>query len=128
MLRNPATDPKEFRRMVEQDVTWFFSLVSLCPKLRLLLISVPVVVCKDGSTERLAQFLKNNVPPKDFTVSQDGNSWACKRLDSKTTVYVHEVSWPGENCVTCRVVKNLHAHRHELLPKLGQQTASPPLP
>jgi len=128
MLRNPATDPKEFRRMVEQDVKWFFSLVSLCPKLRLLLISVPVVVCKDGSTERLAQFLKNNVPPKDFTVSQDGNSWACKRLDSKTTVYVHEVSWPGENCVTCRVVKNLHAHRHELLPKLGQQTASPPLP
>ena len=112
--------------MVEQDVKWFFSLLSLCPKLRLLLISVPVVVSKDGSTERLAQFLKNNVPPKDFTVSQDGNSWACKRLDSVIGVYVHEVSWPGEKCVTCRVVKNLHSYCQELRRILDQAHKSPP--
>lgn len=119
MLKNPATDREEFRRMVEQDVKWFFQLLPLCPKLRLLLISGPIVR-NNRSTESLAQFLKNHVPPNDFTVSQDGNFWVCKRLDTETGINLHEVPMTGEKCFTTEVLKNLHVHRLELLQILQQ--------
>lgn len=76
----------------------------------------------------MARFLINSAPQHNFKVSKDGIFWLCKRLDSRTAVYVHEVSWPGEKRVTCSVIKNPHARRHELLPKLGQQTSLHPLP
>jgi hypothetical protein len=126
MLKNPATHRKEFRRIVEQDVKWFLQLLPLCPRLRLLLISGPIVR-HNRSTESLAQFLKNNVPPNDFTVSQGGIFWVCKRLDTATGISLHEVPMTGEKCFTREVLKNLDVHRHELLRKLCQQNASPPL-
>jgi hypothetical protein len=118
MLKNKATNPQEFRRMVEQDVAWFFRLLPLCPNLRLLLVFGPIVRA-NGSTESLAQFLRNNAPQNGFKVSQDGKFWVFKHLDTGKTVCVHEVSMPGEKCVTCRVVKNLHANRNELRRRLS---------
>jgi hypothetical protein len=113
MLKNKTTNAREFRRMVERDVAWFFRLLPLCPNLRLLLVFGPIVRA-NGSTESLTQFLKNNAPRNGFKVSYDGEFWSFKHLDSGKTIYVHEVSMPGEKCVTCRVVKNFHAHDHEL--------------
>ncbi|MFZ0827256.1 MAG: hypothetical protein WAO02_07515 [Verrucomicrobiia bacterium] len=113
MLKNKATNPKEFRRMVERDVAWFFRLLPLCPNLRLLLVFGPIV-CANGSTESLAQFLKNDAPQNGFKVLQDGKFWVFNHQDTGKTVCVHEVSTPGEKCITCRVVKNLHAHRDEV--------------
>jgi len=52
-------------------------------------------------------------------VSQDGKFWVFKHLDTGKTVCVHEISSPGEKCVTCRVVKNLHANRNELRRRLS---------
>ena len=120
MLKNRTTNAKEFRQMVERDVAWFYRLLLLCPKLRLLLVFGPIVRA-NGSTESLAQFLRNNAPQNDFKVSQDGEFWSFKHLDSGKTIYVHEVSMPGEKCVTCRVVKNLHVHRHELRRRSGER-------
>ena len=104
----------------ERDVAWFFRSLPLCPNLRLLLVFGPIVRA-NGSTESLAQFLRNNAPQNDFKVSQDGEFWSFKHLDSGKTIYVHEVSTPGEKFITCRVVKNLHAHRHELRRRLGER-------
>jgi hypothetical protein len=90
MLKNPRTDPREFRSMVERDVAWFFRLLPLCPNLRLLLAFGPIVR-KNGSTESLTQFLRNNAPKNGFTVSQDGKFWTFKHLDTGKRVCVHEV-------------------------------------
>jgi hypothetical protein len=90
MLKNPRTNPEEFRRMVERDVVWFFRLLPLCPNLRLLLTFGPIVR-KNGSTESLAQFLRNNAPKNGFTVSQDSKFWTLKHLDTGKRVCVHEV-------------------------------------
>ncbi len=120
MLKNRTTNAREFRRMVERDVAWFFRLLPLCSNLRLLLVFGPIIRA-NGSTESLAQFLKNNAPQNGFKVSQDGEFWSFRHLDSGKTICVHEVSTPGEKCITCRVVKNLHAHRHELRRRLGER-------
>ena len=127
MLKNRTTNAREFRRMVERDVTWFFRLLLLCPNLRLLLVFGPIVRA-NGSTESLAQFLRNNAPQNGFKVSQDGGFWSFKHLDAGKTICVHEVSTPGEKCITCRVVKNLHAHRHELRRRLGERFKEALLP
>jgi hypothetical protein len=127
MLKNQATDPKEFRGMVKQDVKWFFCLLPLCSKLRVLLTFGPIVRA-DGSKESLARFLINSAPQYNFTVSKDGIFWVCKRLDTGTVVYVHEVPMTGEKHFTSEVLKNLPVHRRELLQKLDQQDALPPLP
>jgi hypothetical protein len=118
MLKNKTTNAREFRRMVERDVAWFFRLLLLCPNLRLLLVFGPIVRA-NGSTESLAQFLRNNAPRNGFKVSQDGKFCSFKHLDAGKTICVHEVSIPGEKCITCRVVKNLHLHRHELRRRLS---------
>jgi hypothetical protein len=120
MLKNRTTNAREFRRMVERDVAWFFRLLMLSPNLRLLLVFGPIVRA-NGSTESLAQFLRNVAPQNGFKVSQDGEFWLFKHLDTGKTIYVHEVSTPGEKCITCRVVKNLHIHRHELRRRLGER-------
>ena len=117
MLKNRRTNPKEFRHMVERDVAQFFRLLPLCPKLRLLLVFGPIVRA-NGSIESLAQFLRNNAPQNGFKASQDGGSWSFKHLDTGKSICVHEVSTPGEKCITCRVVKNLHAHRDDLRRRL----------
>ena len=113
MLKNRTTNAKEFRLMVERDVVWFFRLLLLCPNLRLLLVFGPVI-CANGSTESLAQFLKNNAPQNGFKVSQDGRFWSFKHLDAEKTICVHEVSMPDEKCITCSVVKNLNVHSENL--------------
>ena len=117
MLKNETTDRLEFRHMVERDAAWLFRLLPLCPNLRLLLVFGPIIRA-NGSTESLAQFLRNNAPKNCFNVSQDGEFWSFKHLDTGKTVCVHEVSTPGEKCITCRVVKNLHANRNELRRRL----------
>jgi len=119
MLRNPATDPAEFRLMVERDAAYFFRLLSLCQNLRLLLVFGPIVRA-DGSTESLAHFLRIHAPKHGFSVSPDGNYWSFTHLDTGKAICVHEVSTPGETCITCRVVKNLHLHRHELHRRLRE--------
>lgn len=121
MLRNKATDPGEFRRMVEQDVRWFFRLLLKCPDLRLLLVFGPIVRA-NGSTESLAQFLRNNAPLNGFNVSSDGQRWSLKHPGSNEPIYVHEVSARGKKCITCRVVEDLLIHRHELLRRLGKRS------
>ena len=117
MLKNKTTDAREFRQMVERDVAWFFRLLPLCPNLRLLLVFGPIVRA-DGSKESLARFLINITSQNGFKVSTDGGFWSFKHLDTGKAICVHEVSMPGEKCITCRVVKNLDIHRHELRRRL----------
>jgi hypothetical protein len=119
MLKNRTTDTGEFRRMVERDVACFFRLLPLCPNLRLLLVFGPIVRAS-GSTESLAQFLRNHAPQNGFKKSQVGEFWSFKHLHSEKTIFVHEVSTPGEKCITCRVVKNLQIHQKELIGRLGE--------
>jgi hypothetical protein len=113
MLKNTSTNSEEFRRMIERDVVWFFRLLLLCPKLRLLLIFGPIIRA-DGSKESLAQFVRNNAPQNGFKLLQDGKYWVFKYLDTGKAICVHEVSMPGEKDVACRVVKNLEIHSPEL--------------
>jgi hypothetical protein len=110
MVKNPKADSAEFRRMAEQDVAWFFRLLPLCPRLKGLLIFGPIVR-SDGSCESLAQFLRTSAPLHGFTVSPNGG---LQHNGTERRFFIHEVDTPGENCVTCRVVKNLFANRDEL--------------
>jgi hypothetical protein len=55
MLRNDRTDTQEFRTMVERDIDWFFRLLPLCERLRLLLVFGPIVHA-NGSTNRVGAF------------------------------------------------------------------------
>jgi hypothetical protein len=120
MLKNQTTNAKEFRRMAERDVAWFFRLLLLCPNLQLLLIFGPIIRA-NGSTESLAGFLRNGAPQHGFKVFPDGKFWSFRHLDTGKTICVHEVSTPGERCITCRVAKNLLLHRHDLRQRLGER-------
>jgi hypothetical protein len=115
MLKNKRTDPKEFRRMVEREVEWFFRLLSLCPDLRLLLTFGPIVRA-DGLTESLAKFLRTRAPQNGFVVSQDGG---LQHAETKRLFFIHEADAPGEKCLTCRVIKNLHTYRDKLRHRMG---------
>ena len=118
MLTNPRTDREEFRRMVERDAAWFFKLLLLCPNLKLLLTFGPVVG-KDRQPESLFGFLFSAAPGHGFRVFQDETGWQVWHEPSRRVLPVHDADTPGEKCVTCRVVKNLHAHRHELRQWVG---------
>jgi hypothetical protein len=126
MKWNRKTDPKEFRRMVELDVKWFFRLLPLCPKLRLLVTFGPIV-CDDNSTERLARFLIHHAPKYDFKASKEGIFWVFNHPDCRAGIYVHEVPMTGEKCFTREVIKNFQRHRHELVKLLGEPNQLPPL-
>lgn len=127
MLKNGNTDPVEFRRMIERDVKWVFRLLLLCPKLRLLLIFGPVIRV-DGSPESLAEFLSRAASQYGFAPSLNGKLWKTIPSQPSKFVYIHEVSWPGEKCVLCRVVKNIYAYRDDLSQKLSPKSDSPLLP
>lgn len=118
MLTNPQTDRAEFRRMVEKDAAWFFKLLLLCPKLKLLLTFGPIVG-EDRRPESLFGHLFDAAPGHGFRVFQDETSWKLWHEPTGKVLLVHDADTPGEKCITCRVVKNLHAHRHELRQAAG---------
>lgn len=68
---NPSADPKEFRRMVERDAAWFFKLVLLCPKLRVLRSIVGANLEPSG----LVGFLHESAPRHGFKVIHNGGFW-----------------------------------------------------
>jgi len=110
MIRNTTTDRREFGRMVERDVGWLFRLLPICENLRLLLVFGPILR-PDGSIGNLAHFLRNQAPQHGFTLTELGN---LQHTETGKLLVVHEADTRNEKCVTCRVVKNLHTHRHEL--------------
>lgn len=113
MLKNKATNAAEFRQMVERDVACFFRLLLLCPNLRLLLVYGPIVRA-NGSAEGLMHFLLNKAPLHGFKVAQVGKYWSFKHAETGKIIHVHEVSMPGEKCITCQIVKNLYKNCDEL--------------
>ena len=121
MLTNPETDREEFRRMVERDASWFFKLLLLCPNLKILLTFGPIVGT-NRQPESLASFLYACAPVHGFSVHQEQERWSLRHEPTGRVILVHNADTPDEKCITCRVVKNLHAHRAELLEQLRQQS------
>jgi hypothetical protein len=110
MLRNPATDRREFRAMVERDVAWFFRLLPLCPHLRGLLVFGPVVRA-DGTTERLAGFIRKSAPRHGFRVLPDGGIACELARQPPKQLFLHEVPATGVGSVKDQVLKNLTRNR-----------------
>jgi hypothetical protein len=113
MLKNPQTDPKEFRAMVENDVRWLFHLLPLCRDLRVLLIFGPIVA-QNGRPESLFRFLLEFAPAHGFSVVQDEQRHFLRHLQTGRDFVVHEADTPGESCITCRVARNLMKHKQTL--------------
>lgn len=109
MLRNLRTDPKEFRRMADRDVAWFFRLLPVCERLRLLLIFGPIVRA-DGSTESLAAFVRRSAPHHGFSVLPDGGLRVATPGKTERSFFLHEVRASGRGTITEQVVANLRLH------------------
>lgn len=118
MLRNPNTDRREFRHMVERDVAWFFRLLPLCPKLRGLLVYGPVVRY-DGSTEGLAAFVRKCAPRHGFKVSPNGGLALETEGAQRHEWFLHEVPSADESTVAEQVMDDLTRHRDELRRKIN---------
>ncbi|MFO1487348.1 MAG: hypothetical protein U1F65_02615 [Verrucomicrobiota bacterium] len=113
MLRNPSTDRREFRQMVERDVSWLFRLLPLCPKLRGLLVYGPVVR-HDGKIESLAAFVRKSAPRNGFSVLRDGGLGFAARGETGSSLFLHEVCASGRETISEQVVENLQANRDGL--------------
>lgn len=113
MLKNPTTDRREFRHMVERDVAWLFRLLPLCPKLRVLLVFGPIVRY-NGSTENLAGFLRKSAPRHGFRVSPDGGLYYGSTGQGPRKFFLQEVVAPGVGTITEQVVASLTQHRDAL--------------
>lgn len=113
MLRNPNTDRREFRHMVERDVAWFFRLLPLCPKLRGLLVYGPVVRF-DGSPESLAAFVRRSAPRHGFRVLPDGGLSLEVEGQSRRRWFLHEVPSLDMGTVAEQVMASLTQHRDTL--------------
>lgn len=120
MLKNQSTDPEEFRAMAERDVQWLFKLLPLCPKLRLLLTMGPIVGT-GRRPESLFSFLCVFAPRYGFKVIKPGTFWELWHEENQQVIVIHEADTPDEACITCRVVKNLHAHRDELVGRVRSE-------
>jgi hypothetical protein len=105
--------------MVERDAAWFFKLLLLCPNLRLLLTFGPIIGT-DRQPECLHGFLFAAAPAHGFRVYQDDAGWQLWHEPTRKVFLVHDADMPGEKCITCRVVKNLYAHRDELRQWIAQ--------
>jgi hypothetical protein len=114
MLTNRRTDRDEFRRMVEHDVAFFFRLLLLSPKLRLLLTFGPIVAEHGGQPESLLGFLFATAPQHGFKMLKYEDEWKLWHMATSREFVVHDADTPGEKCVTCRVVKNLVKNRDAL--------------
>jgi len=69
MLRNPATDRREFVQMIERDVVWMFKLLPLCPKLRELRAIGPILL-RNEKIGRVIDFVAEKAPAHGFDVSR----------------------------------------------------------
>jgi hypothetical protein len=119
MLTNQNTDRPEFRMMVEHDVQWLFKLLPRCPKLRVLLSMGPIIGANQEPAS-LTGFLHEFAPRHGFKVIHNEGFWEFWHEESRKVLVIHEADTPGEKCITCRVVKNLHAHRDELRQRMAQ--------
>jgi len=117
MLRNPSTDRREFRHMVERDVAWLFRLLPLCPKLRGLLVYGPVVR-HNGQTESLAAFVRKSAPRHGFRVLPDGGLCLEAEGQPRRAWFLHEVASTDMGTVTERVVADLTQHQTTLRRKI----------
>lgn len=113
MLRNADTNHAEFRRMVERDAAWFFRLLPLCERLRVLLTFGPIVRA-DGSTERLAAFLRKQAARHGFKVLPGGGLRVAAPDATGRSFFVHEVRASGRGTITEQVVENLRVHQDGL--------------
>jgi len=106
--------------MVERDVAWFYRLLLLCPKL-----AAAAGLRANRSRERFnrksgaifEEIMRRKTISKCHRTASSGRS---KHLDSGKTITSTKFH-AGEKCVTCRVVKNLHVHRHELRRRSGER-------
>lgn len=127
VLRNPTTDPSEFRHMVERDVAGLFRLLPLCPKLRGLLVFGPVVR-HNGSIESLAGFVRKSAPRHGFSVLPNGGLGVAGMSGAGRSFFLHEVQTAGGRMRTEQGVENLGQQRDSLRQKLALQqseSASP---
>ena len=120
MLDNPKTDPAEFRRMVAHDAEFFFRLLLLCPKLRILLTFGPIVGETRGRPEGLFGYLFATAPRHGFKMVKDQDLWRLWHEPTSREFVVHDADTQDEKCLTCRVVKNLHENRDSLRGHLSQ--------
>jgi hypothetical protein len=117
MLTNKNTDPKEFHAMVVQDVQWIFKILPLCPNLRLLLTMGPIIGGNLKPTP-LIGFLGEAAPRHGYRMIRQEPFWEFWHEESRRVFVIHEADTTGEKCITCRVVKHIHAHRDELRQRL----------
>lgn len=125
MLTNTKTDPTEFRRMVEHDSALFFQLLLLSPKLHLLLTFGPIVSETRGRSEGLFSFLFATAAKHGFKMLKDQDLWKLWHEPTGREFVVHDADTQGEDCITCRIVKNLHQHHDLLRSHLAQPGTAP---
>jgi hypothetical protein len=117
MLTNKNTDPEQFYAMTVKDVQWIFKILPLCPNLRLLLTMGPIIG-ENLKPIPLLGFLGESAPRYGYKIIQQGTFWEFWHEESQRGFVIHEADTPNEKCITCRVVKNIHANRDELRQKL----------
>jgi hypothetical protein len=117
MLRNPNTNRREFRHMVERDVGWFFRLLPLCPKLRGLLVYGPIVR-HNGEIESLAAFVCKSAPRHGFRVLPDGGLAQEADGGLRREWFLHEVASTEMGTVIERVAADLTQHQATLRRKI----------
>lgn len=81
MLRNPATDRREFVAMVERDVVWLFKLLPLCPKLRELRAIGPILR-SNGRIGRVIDFVAEKAPAHGFDVTWVQESYSLSHRET----------------------------------------------
>jgi O-acetyl-ADP-ribose deacetylase (regulator of RNase III) len=108
MLKNPQTNPTEFRQMSELDVKWLFKLLPLCQRLKLLLTVGPIVT-KAGGTEPLINFLATTAAAHGFKVSRINNFKQEWRDANDRSILIHDAAIPGR-----QAAKYIKTHLAEL--------------
>jgi hypothetical protein len=110
--------------MVEHDAAFFFRLLLLSRKLRLLLTFGPIVGDNRGRPEGLFGFLFATAPKHGFKMLKDQGLWKLWHETTSRELVVHDADTQDEKCLTCRVVKNLHQHRDTLRAVLASRAPS----
>ena len=84
-----------------------------------LLLTIGRIVGAHGQPETLLAFIFAAAPANGFRVIQNHGFWELWPEATGHVLILHEADTPGEECITCRVVKNLHANRDKLLKTLA---------
>jgi hypothetical protein len=82
------------------------------------LLTMGPIIGKNLKPTPLLGFLDEFAPRHGYKMIRQGMFWEFWHEESRRVFVIHEADTPDEKCITCRVVKNIHAHRNELRQRL----------